>query len=85
MGWWRREGGGASINHKGFQTCNKRSRLARDMILNLIKLNSNRKLKIRVGWCSVQWDVVKHWVNYSCGSHIHIIHKHATKKVRHAT
>lgn len=74
MGWWRREGGGASINHKGFQTCNKRSRLARDMILNLIKLNSNRKLKIRVGWCSVQRDVVKH------GSHIHIIHKHVAQR-----
>lgn len=31
------------INHKGFQTRDKQSRLTRDTVINLIRLDSNKK------------------------------------------
>lgn len=68
------------IDHKGFETCDTRSRLVRDIILNLTRLNLNKiEDKDRDSVVS-RWTAPSTEGDEACGSHMYTIHKHATKK-----
>lgn len=64
----------------------KHTRLMTTMVLNLTRLYSNKKIENKS-----QDDIVSSQAvpstggDYGIGSHIHIMHMHATKRVRHPT